>query len=169
MSTHHTPTDTAWSLRTEWGLMKPLTEDELETLHDEISPVWHACISTTGRRISFQASCDAPTLAEAVRRMTGDLEDLLLGLGHPAALLVIDALTQDESDRQQREAAAQQEIPDLYWPVDIARELGIEPKDVWALLESEEWKKHTTPVMSLRSGPLYTPSQIAAYKAATGQ
>lgn len=164
-----TPTP-AWSLRIEWSLDRPLSLSDMDLFHESVPAPWYAVLSVMpGPRAGAQLSSGRhPTLQDAVNAALEDFGTVFRKLGITAAPVVIDALTEAEHTAQQAEALAQQDIPDLYWPKDIARELGIDPRAVWLLLESQEWKKHTTPVMTLRSGPLYTPSQIEAYKKATG-
>jgi hypothetical protein len=154
-----------WSVRLAFQCSPPLTTTGAENLHRALEPVHGAVSMEESSRVSVQTSVRAITLDAAVAYAVPLATEALRRTGVHTVLQVIDALSEDEFDLQQEQADAERRIPDVYGHQEIAAVLDITPAQAAELVRSKDWKKVTTPVCTLRSGPLYTLSQIQEYQA----
>lgn len=158
-----TPEKSWWSVRLVWNPDKPVTDDTFETLAGLLTPLHAAVAAETPGRVSIEASVEALGMEDALRHAMAATEEALRRTGTDAVLTKVDALSEEEWNRQQEQARAERALPDLYGTTGIASLLGIPVSKAVELMDTDEWRDNTTAVHTLRSGPVYTLSQIERY------
>lgn len=158
-----TPEKSWWSVRLVWNPDKAVTDEALEILADLLTPLHAAVAAEAPGRVSVEASVEALSMEDALRHAMAVTEEALRRSGTDAVLTTVDALCEEEWNRQQERARAERALPDLYGIPQIASLLDIPVSKAAKLTDTDAWKDNTTAVHTLRSGPVYTLSQIERY------